>query len=93
MPKLNPEQQKAIDQQIDSTFTQFDVNGDGVLDENEFRVLVEIVFGDVIFASNAEEKKKQLDNIYNDIIKKCDKNKDNKISKEEFKKALQPFFI
>jgi Ca2+-binding EF-hand superfamily protein len=61
-------------------FDIFDINDNGLLNDDELRLMVKEIYG-----------KKGISHDLNTIVKKLDKNKDNAISKAEFVAAGDKF--
>ena len=78
-----------LDEMVQTTFKNADLNKNSFIDRNELSMLLKNVYGTL---GLSPPKEKEID----DELKRLDKNNDNKISQEEFKvlvKALAMFSI
>ena len=78
--------EKALDQMVETTFKQADLNSNSTLERNELAILLKSVYG-TLGLSPPEES--EID----EEFKRLDKNKDDKISKEEFKVFVKDLAI
>lgn len=87
MGKLEPAQEQRVKGMIDSFFQAYDKDKSGFLDEAEMKSLVSEVFMDLNYCAPAEKEKK-ITAFYTDLMAKCDKNKDKKVSRDELTNAI-----
>ena len=67
-----------LDEMVQTTFKNADLNKNSFIDRNELSMLLKNVYGTL---GLSPPKEKEID----DELKRLDKNNDNKISQEEFK--------
>ena len=67
-----------LDEMVETTFKNADLNKNSFIDRNELSILLKNVYGTL---GLDPPKEKEI----NDELKRLDKNSDNKISKDEFK--------
>ena len=67
-----------LDEMVETTFKNADLNKNSFIDRNELSILLKNVYGTL---GLDPPKEKEID----DELKRLDKNNDNKISQEEFK--------
>ena len=67
-----------LDEMVDSTFSNADLNKNSFIERNELAILLKSIYGTL--GLNPPEEK-EID----DELKRLDINKDHKLSKEEFK--------
>ena len=67
-----------LDEMVETTFKNADLNKNSFIDRNELSMLLKNVYGTL---GLSPPKEKEID----DELKRLDKNNDNKISQEEFK--------
>ena len=67
-----------LDEMVETTFKNADLNKNSFIERNELAILLKSIYGTL--GLNAPEEK-EID----DELKRLDKDKDNKLSREEFK--------